>query len=73
VVHGADAIGEYDPDWAIVLDREGSGERGFPERETKDDGEMRPTELMKTECDMAHFQGAFDVGLRGRRPPHQVH
>jgi len=54
-------VGEYNPDWAIVLDREGSGERVFLVKETKGDGEMRPTERMKTECGRAHFQDALNV------------
>jgi type III restriction enzyme len=54
-------VGEYNPDWAIVLDREGSGERLFLVRETKGEGELRPTELMKTECGKAHFVGALEV------------
>jgi len=54
-------VGEYNPDWAIVLDREGAGERVFLVRETKGEGELRPTERMKTECGRAHFEGALGV------------
>lgn len=54
-------VGEYNPDWAIVLDREGVGERVFMVRETKSDGELRPTEQMKTQCGRAHFEGALGV------------
>jgi len=54
-------VGEDDPDWAIVLDREGAGERLFLVRETKDEGELRPTEAMKIECGTAHFEGALGV------------
>jgi len=54
-------VGEYNPDWAIVLDREGAGERLFLVRETKGDGELRPTEKMKTVCGAAHFEGALGV------------
>jgi len=54
-------VGEYNPDWAIVLDREGAGERLFLVRETKGDGELRPTEKLKTECGRAHFEGALGV------------
>lgn len=54
-------VGEYNPDWAIVLDREGAGERVFLVRETKGEGELRPTERMKTDCGRAHFEGALGV------------
>lgn len=54
-------VGEYNPDWAIVLDREGAGERVFLVRETKGEGELRPTERMKTECGRAHFEGTLGV------------
>ncbi len=54
-------VGEYNPDWAIVLDREGAGERVFLVRETKGDGELRPTEKMKTVCGRAHFEDALGV------------
>jgi len=54
-------VGEYNPDWAIVLDREGAGERVYLVRETKGEGELRPTERMKTECGRAHFEGALGV------------
>jgi type III restriction enzyme len=54
-------VGEYNPDWAIVLDRKGTGERVFFVRETKAEGELRPTEAMKVECGAAHFEGALGV------------
>jgi len=54
-------VGEYNPDWAIVLDREGAGQRVYLVRETKGEGELRPTERMKTECGRAHFEGALGV------------
>jgi type III restriction enzyme len=54
-------VGEYNPDWAIVLDREGTGERVFLVRETKGEGELRPTEKMKTECGRVHFEDALEV------------
>jgi len=54
-------VGEYNADWAIVLDREGAGERLFLVRETKAEGELRPTEAMKIECGTAHFEGALGV------------
>ena len=54
-------VGEYNPDWAIVLDREGAGEPVFLVRETKGEGELRPTERMKTECGRAHFEGTLGV------------
>ena len=54
-------VGEYNPDWAIVLDRDGEGERVYLVRETKGEGELRPTERMKTECGRAHFEGALGV------------
>jgi restriction endonuclease len=46
---------------AIVLDREGAGEGVYLVRETKGDGELRPTEAMKVECGAAHFEGALGV------------
>ena len=54
-------VGEYNPDWAIVLDREGAGERLFLVRETKAEGELRPSEAMKVDCGKAHFEGALGV------------
>jgi type III restriction enzyme len=54
-------VGDYNPDWAIVLERAGAGERLFLVRETKGDGELRPTEHIKTECGKAHFEGALGV------------
>ena len=65
-------VGEYNPDWAIVLDREGSGERVFLVRETKGDGELRPTELMKTECGRAHFERTLGVEYGVVTSPDQV-
>jgi type III restriction enzyme len=54
-------VGEYNPDWAIVLDREGTGERVFLVRETKSADELRPNERMKTDCGKVHFEGALEV------------
>jgi type III restriction enzyme len=54
-------VGEYNPDWAIVLDREGAAERVFLVRETKGEGELRPTEAIKINCGRAHFSGALAV------------
>ena len=50
-------VGTYNPDWAIVMDdpKHPDGERLYLVRETKGDGELRPTEKRKTDCGKRHF------------------
>jgi type III restriction enzyme len=58
-------MGEYNPDWAIVKEEEGSGQL-YLVRETKgsDDGEdLRGRERKKLECGKAHF-GALGVDYK---------
>lgn len=59
-------VGNYNPDWAIVMDdpNEPDGEKLYLVRETKGDGELRPTERRKTECGEKHFQSALNVSYR---------
>jgi len=66
-------IGEYNPDWAIVMeDRDEHGEpTGKPllylVRETKDTTDrsrLRPDERRKIECGEKHFDGALGVDYR---------
>jgi len=48
-------VGKYNPDWAIVIEHEGE-RRLYLVRETKGEGELRPTEEHKTECGDRHFK-----------------
>jgi len=66
-------IGEYNPDWAIVMEnRDAHGKRKGKEllylvRETKDTSRpesMRPNELRKIECGKQHFEGTLGVNYR---------
>lgn len=59
-------VGNYNPDWAIVLqdDNEPTGSKLYLVRETKGVGEMRPTEKYKTECGKVHFQRALGVSYK---------
>ena len=63
-------VGEYNPDWAIVMrpTDDPDGAAGKPllylVRETKDKGELRPTERRKTVCGKAHFEQALDVSYK---------
>jgi type III restriction enzyme len=51
-------VGTYNPDWAIVMDdpNHPDGEKLYLVRETKGDGELRPTERRKTDCGKLHFE-----------------
>lgn len=59
-------VGNYNPDWAIVMDDpdDPDGEKFYLVRETKGDGELRPTERRKTECGERHFTGGLGVSYR---------
>lgn len=59
-------VGNYNPDWAIVMDdpNEPDGEKLYLVRETKGDGELRPTERRKTECGAKHFEDGLGVSYR---------
>jgi len=66
-------IGEYNPDWAIVMDDlDAHGKRKGKEllylvRETKDTSRpesMRPNEQRKIDCGKRHFAGALGVSYR---------
>lgn len=66
-------IGEYNPDWAIVMEqRDAHGKRQGKDllylvRETKDvsrPDSMRPNEQRKIDCGKAHFEGALGVNYR---------
>ena len=66
-------VGEYNPDWAIVLEPrdavgEPSGDRLlYLVRETKDaewPGNARPDERRKVDCGRAHFKGALGVDYK---------
>lgn len=64
----ATPIGEYNPDWAIVMkDPETEDETLYLVRETKgslDLDKLRPNERRKVECGRRHFQGALGVNYR---------
>lgn len=59
-------VGNYNPDWAIVMDDPDNpdGEKLYLVRETKSDGELRPTEQRKTNCGERHFKDALNVNYR---------
>ena len=61
-------IGEYNPDWAIVMeDPEGGADRLYLVRETKDTlkpDNLRPDERRKILCGRSHFRGALGVNYR---------
>ena len=66
-------IGEYNPDWAIVMeDRDAHGKRKRKEllylvRETKDTSRpdsLRSNEVRKIECGKRHFEDALGVNYR---------
>ncbi len=66
-------VGEYNPDWAIVMDDlDAHGKRKAKEllylvRETKDTSRpesMRPNEQRKMDCGKRHFQDALGVNYR---------
>ena len=62
----ATPVGNYNPDWAIVMDdpdRAGK-EKLYLVRETKGEGELRPSEHRKTQCGKAHFKNALQVDYR---------
>ena len=59
-------VGSYNPDWAIVMDNpnDSDGKKLYLVRETKGEGELRPTEQRKTECGEKHFEDALDISYR---------
>jgi len=60
-------IGEYNPDWAIVLQNEGEKERLYLVRETKGTlnlAELRPDERRKIQCGRRHFKDALGVDYK---------
>ncbi len=59
-------VGNYNPDWAIVMDDpdKADGEKLYLVRETKGEGELRPTEQRKIDCGAKHFEGALSVDYR---------
>ena len=61
-------IGEYNPDWAIVMeDSDGGADRLYLVRETKgtlDLNKLRPDEKRKILCGRSHFGGALKVDYR---------
>ena len=64
----ATPIGNYNPDWAIVMaDAAGGGERLYLVRETKstlDFNQLRPDEKRKILCGRSHFRGALQVDYK---------
>lgn len=59
-------IGNYNPDWAVVL-REDGEERLFLVRETKGsvhENELRPDERRKVQCGRRHFADALGVDFK---------
>jgi type III restriction enzyme len=61
-------IGEYNPDWAIVMESPDGGEdRLYLVRETKgtlDLNQLRPDEKRKILCGRSHFRGALDINYK---------
>ena len=59
-------VGAYNPDWAIVMDdpNDSDGKKLYLVRETKGEGELRPTEKRKTECGKKHFAEALDINYQ---------
>jgi len=61
-------IGEYNPDWAIVMeDPHGGADRLYLVRETKDTldlNKLRPDEKRKILCGQSHFRGALEVNYK---------
>jgi type III restriction enzyme len=60
-------IGEYSPDWAIVMQNEGEEERLYLGRETKgtlNPAELRPDERRKIHCGRRHFSDALGVDYK---------
>ncbi len=64
-------IGEYNPDWAIVMeDPEGGEDLLYLVRETKGTlnlDELRPDEKRKILCGRKHFHDTLGMGQRGYR------
>lgn len=56
-------VGNYNPDWAIVMD-DSDDKKLYLVRETKGDGELRPTEKRKIECGEKHFEQALNINYR---------
>lgn len=67
----ATPIGEYNPDWAIVMeDPEGGEDLLYLVRETKGTlnlDELRPDEKRKILCGRKHFRDTLEMGQRGYR------
>jgi type III restriction enzyme len=61
-------IGEYNPDWAIVMENpEGGADLLYLVRETKGSlnlDELRPDEKRKILCGQSHFRGALGVDYK---------
>lgn len=61
-------IGEYNPDWAIVMENpDGGADRLYLVRETKDTldlNKLRPDEKRKILCGRSHFGGALGVDYK---------
>lgn len=60
-------IGEYNPDWAIVMQNEGEQERLYLVRETKgslNPAELRPDERRKIHCGRRHFGDGLGVDFK---------
>lgn len=51
-------IGNYNPDWAVVIEEEGKSKVYFvaETKGTRNKQELRPTELMKIKCGEKHFK-----------------
>jgi type III restriction enzyme len=51
-------VGTYNPDWAVVIEREGAGPRLYLICESKESvDDLRPDEQTKSDCGKAHFAG----------------
>lgn len=58
-------IGNYNPDWAIVMkDPQHQEKKLYLVRETKGEGELRPSEKYKTDCGERHFKDALGISYR---------
>jgi type III restriction enzyme len=51
-------VGTYNPDWAVVIEREGAGPRLYMICESKGSlDDLRPDEQTRVDCGRAHFAG----------------
>jgi type III restriction enzyme len=59
-------VGDYNPDWALVIENPDGDNKPllYLVRETKGEGELRPTERRKTVCGEKHFVGALGTSYR---------